>query len=185
MQNRSLFSIFVFGICVAGAALSGMQAVAEETAQAPRLDKNGVPASDLAVAALAEERCGVSPGVRVFLADAAACGGQLPVGHPGTVVCLDLDDPEQPLLVTWDGWTGGHNQTSWCDPPIMPNAPGSCWWMRCAQIASCPPCPSYLYGDVNGDGFMSNLDALIIQAVHLRLVNCLPVDTNCDGLGPE
>ncbi|MHC4090449.1 MAG: InlB B-repeat-containing protein, partial [Planctomycetota bacterium] len=56
----------------------------------------------------------------------------------GTVVCCDYDDPFYPILVTWDGETGGggQEQCQWCDGSYTCNFPsGSAFWSPCGDIA--------------------------------------------------
>lgn len=60
-------------------------------------------------------------------------------GATGTVVCCDSDDPQLPVFVSWDGFIGGTNATSFCDPPILPFPQNSGLWMSCNQIARLDP----------------------------------------------
>jgi hypothetical protein len=80
--------------------------------------------------------CNYSPGDRVvLLVDNPREATNLPAGTCGTVLCTDSADPELPILVSWDGWSGGYNRDQYCDypPPCYPN--NSAYWMACDQIA--------------------------------------------------
>jgi len=80
----------------------------------------------------------------------------LPEGLCGTVVCCDAVDPELPILVSWDGWTQGHNDDNPCDEPAPPYPPDSAWWMRCIEMVPDPGCscaaPPAPAGPSPGDG---------------------------------
>ena len=56
-------------------------------------------------------------------------------GAHGTVLCCDSDDPDAPLFVSWDGWTGGWDKDEYCDIPPGPYPPESGYWVSCDQIA--------------------------------------------------
>lgn len=83
-------------------------------------------------------------------ANAGFCGFELgdrveaavdhPAGHPtlwegmtGTVICFTFTWP-LPVLVSWDGWTAGHNNDWFCETAIWPYAFNSCWWVHCNEI---------------------------------------------------
>jgi len=69
------------------------------------------------------------------------------VGNAGTVVCGYAGDP--PLLVSWDGWTDGHDGNGHCSCPEFSAAPNTGWWVECSEIA---PEPSAVISSVcNGD----------------------------------
>ncbi len=60
------------------------------------------------------------------------------IGREGRVVCAKDDPTNPPLLVDWDGWSQGHQQSSYCDDPatsapidINPN-----WWVQCNEVES-------------------------------------------------
>ena len=79
--------------------------------------------------------CGFELGQRIEAAvDHPAGAGTLWEGMTGTVICFDYDDPILPLLVSWDGWTAGHNQTFFCESTILPYALNSCWWVHCSDV---------------------------------------------------
>ncbi|MGB2985614.1 MAG: trypsin-like peptidase domain-containing protein [Phycisphaerae bacterium] len=64
-------------------------------------------------------------------------------GHCGTVVCCDSDEPDLPILVSWDHWGKGGNNDSRCDEPAAAFPEDSGLWMACDQIvhdAGCGPC---------------------------------------------
>jgi len=95
-------------------------------------------------------RSDFSPGDRVVLLvvpldnDGSHTVGLYP-GTMGTVVCCDHSDPGLPLFVSWDNWTNGKSNSSFCDPPVISYRPNSGWWMACTQIGkpgqpidSCP-----------------------------------------------
>ncbi len=91
----------------------------------------------------------LQPGDRVRLSGANPGGAvNLPAGACGTVACCDSDDPALPILVSWDNWTDGHNNTGPCDTTPTPFPDNSGWWMACDQMlldetcGSCPPPPA-------------------------------------------
>jgi hypothetical protein len=63
-----------------------------------------------------------------------------------------------PVMVSWCGWTNGHNQDTFCESVINPYPPNSGWWMQCPEIA--PGCAyagtcwdrCECAGQGNGDG---------------------------------
>ncbi len=82
-----------------------------------------------------------------LLVDAPSGAENLPAGRCGTVVCCDSDDPDLPILVSWENWSDGHNDDSFCDDPPGPFPDGSGWWVGCADIVhdeacECPPPPA-------------------------------------------
>jgi hypothetical protein len=80
--------------------------------------------------------CSYAVGDRVvLLVDNPREATNLPAGTCGTVLCTDSADPELPVLVSWDSWSGGYNRDQYCDypPPRYPN--NSAYWMACDQIA--------------------------------------------------
>lgn len=46
-------------------------------------------------------------------------------------------------------------------------------------------CGRVLYGDVSGDNRVSAIDAALILQYDALIIDCFPIDTNCDGYGPE
>jgi hypothetical protein len=58
----------------------------------------------------------------------------LSVGHGGTVVCCNPNDPVTPILVSWDGWTQGGDDDELCqtEPPLYRE--NSAFWMACTEI---------------------------------------------------
>ena len=91
---------------------------------------------DCATASSQIVTCSYAVGDRVILlVDNPRVGTNLPAGTCGTVLCIDSADPELPVLVSWDGWSGGYNRDQYCDypPPHYPN--NSAYWMSCDQIA--------------------------------------------------
>jgi hypothetical protein len=100
-----------------------------------------------ACSSMADYTCGLDLGQRVLLKQEHAGGSPtLHIGMRGTVICFDLDDPVMPILVSWDSWTNGHSGTVWCNPPVLPFVPGSCWWMQCSQVGLMPGIPDLLDG---------------------------------------
>lgn len=76
-----------------------------------------------------------------------------PDGHPtlwkgmrGTVICFDYTGPWQPVLVSWDNWTAGHNNIWPCDTFILPYVPYSLWWVYCYEVTAMPSVPDLLDG---------------------------------------
>jgi len=85
--------------------------------------------------------CGLRPGDRVILMVNTPLDSQgvpatgLYAGTLGTVVCCDYDDPDLPLFVSWDDWTNGKDNDTYCDPPVMSYTPHSGWWMSCDEVS--------------------------------------------------
>jgi hypothetical protein len=54
----------------------------------------------------------------------------------GSVVCCNSRDPNTPVLVSWDFWTGGHDEDEKCDCCDRPfwYAETSGWWVACSEI---------------------------------------------------
>ena len=81
---------------------------------------------------------GYESGDRVrLLVDNPREATNLPAGTLGTVLCCDSDDPDLPILVSWDGWTGGYsgyNRDVFCDVPPGSYPNNSAYWMACDQI---------------------------------------------------
>ena len=91
--------------------------------------------------------CGFELGQRVVLAV------DHPDGHPtlwkgmrGTIICFDVGGWWQPVLVSWDNWTAGHNNIWFCTTPILSSIANSCWWVYCDEISSMPRVPDLLDG---------------------------------------
>lgn len=76
--------------------------------------------------------------------DAPGGAGGVQSGDRGTVICGDSSYPLFPILVSWDGWTGGHDGNGTCVDPGMnpPEGVTSAWWVPCDDIAvgSMLPC---------------------------------------------
>jgi len=73
----------------------------------------------------------------VLLVDEPGGAAGLFANAAGTVICCNSTDPEAPILVCWDFWTGGHNEVEKCDccedsSSWYPET--SCWWMACSEI---------------------------------------------------
>lgn len=78
-----------------------------------------------------------------LLVDNPSGATELLTGTCGTVACCDSGGPEQPVLVSWDDWTNGHQSTEFCNEPPAPFPPTSGWWMGCADMirdATCDIC---------------------------------------------
>ena len=88
-----------------------------------------------------EPCCGLSVGdrVRLRVTDPDGAPG-LVRGRCGTVVCCDGENPFEPLLVTWEGWTGGIRSTSGCADAAGLLPAGSGAWMRCGDLEFSPNC---------------------------------------------
>jgi hypothetical protein len=95
----------------------------------------------------------------VLLVNNPSDAAGLLAGHKGRVVCCDQDYLAEPILVSWDDWSGGHdNYAEYCDPPINPGPPFSHWWMECGMV-KLDDGECLLPGDANGDGFVTPGDA--------------------------
>jgi hypothetical protein len=49
-------------------------------------------------------------------------------------MCCNPQDPVAPILVSWDHWTGGNNDTAACQEPVGWFTGNSGWWMACTEI---------------------------------------------------
>ncbi len=79
--------------------------------------------------------CGFAPGDRVELLTNNPDGAVgLLAGTEGTVICCNADYPPMPVLVSWDGWTNGHDKDQQCDSAPLPYPPNSGWWVGCDDI---------------------------------------------------
>ncbi len=77
------------------------------------------------------------PGDRVvLLADEPGGAEGLLAEATGSVICCNANDPNTPVLVSWDFWTGGHDETEKCTCCLrsswFPETSG--WWMACSEI---------------------------------------------------
>jgi len=54
----------------------------------------------------------------------------------GTVICCNSNDPNTPVLVSWDLWANGHNDDEACNccGPVGWYPDKSAWWMACKEI---------------------------------------------------
>ncbi|MEN6425749.1 MAG: CARDB domain-containing protein [Phycisphaerales bacterium] len=79
---------------------------------------------------------GFAPGTRVvLLADEPVVGEGLVKGMAGTILCCDAADCTGSLLVSWDLWTGGGDETDRCATRLGgPYPAGSTTWVDPAQI---------------------------------------------------
>jgi len=76
-----------------------------------------------------------APGDRVMLLVNEPGGAKgLTAGAGGTVMCCNPQDPVAPILVSWDHWTGGNNDTAACQEPVGWFTGNSGWWMACTEI---------------------------------------------------
>jgi hypothetical protein len=58
-------------------------------------------------------------------------------GHEGTVVC-GITPPMSPaLLVSWDGWSSGHNGNGFCGCPVTSLPDSSGWYVDCDEVGGC------------------------------------------------
>lgn len=127
---------------------------------------------------------GLQPGDRVLLTVDNPIGPSgrvaiLPAGTRGTVVCCDLDDPNFPIFVSWDGFTGGSDADADCDPPIFSHPPNSGLWMQCDQIAPLPgdgePCPDEIMVGIGGTGVWLRGDAQCPDPSNTTFTGCTNV----------
>jgi len=83
--------------------------------------------------------CGLEVGDRVELVVDHPDGHySLWTGMRGTVICFEVGGWAQPVLVSWDGWTAGHENIWFCTTDILPHPYWSCWWVYCYQIKALP-----------------------------------------------
>jgi hypothetical protein len=76
-----------------------------------------------------------APGDRVRLLVNEPGGAKgLAVGAGGVVMCVNPNDPVAPILVSWDDWTGGNDETAACQEPAEWFPDRSGWWMACTEI---------------------------------------------------
>jgi len=76
-----------------------------------------------------------TPGDRVRLLVNQPGGAEgLFVGHGGTVLCCDANNPVTPILVSWDDWTGGQEDKYACGWTLDLYPERSSWWMACTEI---------------------------------------------------
>jgi hypothetical protein len=54
----------------------------------------------------------------------------------GTVICCNSNDPDTPILVSWDLWLNGHDDDEACNSGEQPGwyRDNSAWWMACKEI---------------------------------------------------
>jgi hypothetical protein len=73
--------------------------------------------------------------VRLLVNEPGGAQG-LSIDATGTVVCTNSSDPNTPVFVSWDYWTGGDDNQQDCDccerPLWYPETSG--WWMACTEI---------------------------------------------------
>ncbi len=83
-------------------------------------------------------------------------------GDTGIVICGHNSTTPNILLISWNGWTQGHDGNGYCECPADGSAPGtSGWWVECFHVEACgEPCPA----DINGDGVVDVHDLLGLLA---------------------
>jgi len=54
-------------------------------------------------------------------------------GHMGTVICGGYDSPDW-VLISWDGWSSGHNGNGYCGCPAVALPDTSGWWVACTDV---------------------------------------------------
>ena len=95
-----------------------------------------------AVSASANAACGYEIGQRVYLKV------DHPDGHPtlwkgmtGRIVCFHEGGVRYTTMVSWDGWTAGHNNFWYCNTWIgwWWARWNSHWWVGCHEISEVPP----------------------------------------------
>ena len=71
--------------------------------------------------------------VRLLVNEPGGAKG-LAAGTGGVVMCSNPQDPIAPILVSWDFWTGGNDDSAACQEPAgwFPDKSG--WWMACSEI---------------------------------------------------
>ena len=77
------------------------------------------------------------PGQRVvLLVDEPGGAEDLLTDAGGVVICCNTNDPNTPVLVSWDFWTGGHDENEKCTCCVRPSwyPETSGWWMACSEI---------------------------------------------------
>ena len=87
------------------------------------------------------------------LGDCVECAVDHPDGHPtlwegmtGRIICFNYSGPWQHVLVSWDGWTHGHNNIWPCESPILWWVWNSLWWVYCHEIRPCGSMPDLFDG---------------------------------------
>ncbi len=80
-----------------------------------------------------------APGDRVVaLVNSPTGASGISQGHQGTVVGGHSSGPTN-ILVSWDGWTSGHENCSFADcGQCDALAPNTHWWVGCADIGRAP-----------------------------------------------
>lgn len=74
------------------------------------------------------------PGARVeTIAPDPSGASALPIGSAGTVICTHPTD-ETVLLISFDGWDLGTNDTGDCDGTPLGFAADSLWWVECSEV---------------------------------------------------
>jgi hypothetical protein len=89
------------------------------------------------VEAMADDpTCGLMVGDRVVLAVNHPDGNPtLYAGHKGTIICFK--SWPHTVLVSWDSWSGGHENVGYCETsPVLPHPYNSCWWVHCSEISA-------------------------------------------------
>lgn len=104
------------------------------------LDKNAVEPSVVSGGhKTTADCCGLVAGDRVMLTvDNPDGANGLLAGAVGTVICCDTLEGVSPLLISWDGWTDGHDNTIYCYLPASPTLgpSDSHWWIDCDQVVA-------------------------------------------------
>jgi hypothetical protein len=99
-------------------------------------------------------------------------------GDTGVMVCGQATYPDNPLMVAWDGWDGGHDNVEFCECGNGGSTDGiNGWYVTCEEIelngAGCP-------GDLNGDDTVDIGDLLALIGTWGPCANCV-ADVNNDG----
>ena len=104
--------------------------------------------------------CDLAVGDRVqLLVDNPGHADDLLTGALGTVLCCDSDDPDLPLLVSFDDWTlGPIGADVWCDVPPAAYPPGSGWWISCREVTRTDT--TFVRGEFNNDDSVDIADAI-------------------------
>ena len=73
----------------------------------------------------------------VALVDNPSSAPGILAGHQGTVVCGINPGMFPHLLISWDGWSSGHNGNGFCACPVTSAPDSSGWYVYCDQVGGC------------------------------------------------
>jgi hypothetical protein len=75
--------------------------------------------------------------IRALVDNPSGAAGIL-TGHQGTVVSGAVSGISPVLLISWDGWTDGHNGNGYCGCPVTSLPDTSGWYVDCDEVGGCP-----------------------------------------------